>query len=66
MVFLISYYIVGVIVSLYFIFYYRLSNTTKTQPKKTDAIGGLIGPWVFPIQIIIHFFTRNNYKKHER
>ena len=63
MIYLVSYYIIGVIVSLYFTYYYRLSHTTKSAAKKTDAIGGIIGPWLFPLQIILHFFTRNNYKQ---
>lgn len=63
MIYLVSYYVIGVIVSLYFTYYYRLSNNTKSEPKKTDAIGGIIGPWIFPLQIILHFFTRNNYKQ---
>ena len=63
MFYLIAYYLIGVFVSIYFIYYYRLSNKTKSTPKKTDSLGALIGPWIFPLQIILHFFTRNNYKK---
>jgi hypothetical protein len=49
---LIIYYLIGVIVSLYFIWWYRLTN--RTAPKKTDGLGGLIGPWIWPFQIITH------------
>jgi len=56
--YILAYYVIGVVVSVYFIYYYRISNKTKSAPKKTDAIGGLIGPWLFPFQIILHFFTR--------
>lgn len=63
MIYLIVYYFIGVFVSIFFIYYYRLSNTTKSKPKKFDGIGGIIGPWLFPLQIVLHFFTRNNYKK---
>lgn len=49
----ITYYLIGFIVTAYFIRYYRFSST-KTAMKERDAIGGLIGPWLWPIQIIIH------------
>lgn len=54
MEYLILYYFIGVLVSIYFIYYYRLSNKTKSEPKKTDALGALIGPWVWPAQIYVH------------
>lgn len=64
MLYLISYYVIGVLVSLYFINYYRLSDKTKSKPSKNDALLALIGPWLFPLQIILHFFTRKKrYKK---
>jgi hypothetical protein len=55
MIYLLSYYIIGVIVSLYFTYYYRYSKLTKTKPRRSDAIGGIVGPWLFPLQIILHF-----------
>jgi hypothetical protein len=55
MIYLLSYYIIGVIVSLYFAYYYRYSKLTKTKPMRSDAIGGIVGPWLFPLQIILHF-----------
>jgi predicted permease len=58
--YLITYYIIGLIVSMYFIYYYRLSNKTKSSPSKNDAWLALIGPWVFPLQIVLHFFKRKN------
>lgn len=48
------YYLIGVTVSLYHIHYYRLSSKTKSDPKPSDSIGGLIGPWVWPLQIFQH------------
>lgn len=63
MIYLFYYYLIGVIVSLYFIYYYRISERTKSQPSKNDGWLGITGPWLFPIQIILHFFTRNNHKQ---
>lgn len=53
---LIGYYLIGVLVSLYFIWWYRLSG--RTAPKKTDGLGGLIGAWVWPFQIALHLYQR--------
>jgi hypothetical protein len=47
---------IGYIVSLYFIFYYRLSG--KTPPKATDSLMGLIGPFIWPLQIIWYIYLR--------
>lgn len=57
---LIIYYLIGILVSLYFIWWYRLSG--KTAPKKTDGLGGLIGPWVWPLQIIFHLVNKPKKK----
>lgn len=54
MIYIISYYFVGLLVSMYFIYYYRLSNKTKSKPSKNDGWLALMGPWVFPLQIIKH------------
>ena len=56
------YYLIGVLVSIYFMYYYRLSKKTKSAPHKTDAIGGLLVPWTWPVQIGLHFYARNKYK----
>lgn len=53
-----SYYIIGLIVSMYFIYYYRLCNKTKTEPSKNDAWLALFGVWIWSIQIIVHLFTK--------
>ena len=58
MKYLIIYYCIGVIVSLYFIWWYRLSN--RTAPKKTDGLGGLFGPWLWPFQIGLHIWKKFN------
>lgn len=63
MVYLVSYYLIGVVVSLYFIYYYRISERTKSQPSKNDGWLSIIGPWLFPVQIILYFFTRNNRER---
>lgn len=60
---IITYYIIGVLVSIYFIYYYRLSNNTKTEPSKNDAILAIIAPWVFPLQIIKHLSSDFRWKK---
>ena len=54
------YYVIGLFVSLYFIQWYRLSG--RTAPKKTDGLGGLIGAWVWPLQIILHIYQLNKKK----
>lgn len=56
MYYLILYYVVGMFVSLYFIYYYRISDKTKTPPNKNDGWLALIGVWLFPLQIIKHLF----------
>ena len=53
MKYVIIYYLIGVCVSSYFIWHYRYSKK-RGFPKSTDSIGGLIGPWVWPFQIIFH------------
>jgi hypothetical protein len=64
-IFIATYYVIGVLVSLYFIHYYRLSEKTKTQPKASDGIGAIIGPWVFPLQIIKHVMDRLNKRSNK-
>jgi len=54
MIYIISYYLIGVVVSIYFIYYYRLSIKTKSEPNKNDALLALIAPWAFPLQIVKH------------
>jgi hypothetical protein len=54
MLYIVIYYLIGVIVSLYNIHYYRMSPKTNKPPKPSDGLGGLIGPWVWPLQIIKH------------
>lgn len=51
---LITYYIIGFVVTSYFIKYYRFSKNHPRPVKKYDSIGGLLGPWIWPLQIIIH------------
>ena len=56
--YIICYYFIGVFVTLYFIYYYRLSNKTKTEPTKNDGWLAVIGVWFFPLQIIKHFIRK--------
>jgi hypothetical protein len=56
MKYIIWYYIIGVVVSAYMIWHYRGNKETKRAPKESDGIGALIGPWVWPIQIALHYF----------
>jgi hypothetical protein len=60
MTYLLSYYFIGVLVTLYFIYYYRLSPTTGTAPSKNDGWLAVIGPWLFPLQIVLHFYRNLN------
>lgn len=52
----IIYIIIGYVVSTYFIYYYRLSG--KTTPKKTDSLMGMIGPFIWPLQIAYHLYLK--------
>jgi hypothetical protein len=62
MKYLAIYYVIGVLVSLYHIYYYRLSEKTKDEPQKGDGIGAIIGPWLWPVQIVLHQFTKKRKK----
>jgi len=46
------YYLIGLLVSIFNIWYYRYSKW-KTQPKTSDAIAALLGVWVWPLQLIL-------------
>jgi hypothetical protein len=59
--YIVLYYFIGVIVSCYFIYYYRILG--RSNPKKTDALGGLIGPWVWPLQIIKHLGLMKKWRQ---
>ena len=56
MKYFIIYMTIGYVVSFYFINLFRLSGMTK--PKKNDALLGMIGPFIWPLQII-HYFIFN-------
>ena len=56
MKYVIIYYLIGFVVSLFFIWLYRFSNVqTTSKPKKTDSLFSLIGVWFWPIQILLGF-----------
>jgi hypothetical protein len=59
MKYVIAYYLIGFVVSAYHIWYYRFSSKTKGLPQVSDAVGALIGPWVWPLQIIKHIKDRS-------
>jgi len=50
--FILTYYLVGLAISLFNIWYYRYSKY-KTEPKTSDAIAALLGVWVWPLQLIL-------------
>lgn len=54
----ITYLVIGYLVSLYMIWFYRHREKTKSTPNQTDAIGALIGPFVWPLQILKHLFRK--------
>ena len=65
---IIIYYLIGLVISLFNIWYYRYSKY-KTQPKISDAIAALLGIWVWPIQLILFTYTlvinnKRNRAKH--
>jgi hypothetical protein len=48
------YLLIGVIVSVYMIHYYKIK---KNKPVTTeDALLAVIGPFVWPLQIVKHLF----------
>jgi hypothetical protein len=49
-----AYYLSGVLVTLLFIYHYRYEN--NKPPKVNDLILGMIGPWIFPLQIIYFIY----------
>ena len=55
--YLIYYYLIGVLVSLFHIWFYRYSKY-KQRESKNDAILALIGVWLWPIQIILFLYQR--------
>jgi len=50
------YLLIGVLVSVYMIHYYRIK---KNKPVTTaDTLLAVIGPFVWPLQIVKHIFDR--------
>jgi hypothetical protein len=50
------YLLIGVLVSVYMIHYYKIK---KNKPVTTaDALLAVIGPFVWPLQIVKHIFDR--------
>ena len=54
MLYISIWYLIGLFVSLYHIYYYRINEKTKQAPSKNDAWLALLGVWVWPVQIILH------------
>jgi uncharacterized membrane protein YwaF len=50
------YYIIGFIVSAFFIWRYRYSKYA-TKYKLSDSIMALIGPWIWPFQICYFLYS---------
>jgi len=55
--YVIIYYLIGMVVSTYHIWFYRYSKY-KQEPRKTDALAALIGVWLWPLQIVLFFYQR--------
>jgi hypothetical protein len=61
MKYVIIYYLIGTIVSLYHIWFYRYSKY-KQAPKKSDSWASLIGVWLWPAQIVLFFYQKKFLK----
>jgi len=59
----IIYYVIGLFVSGYFIYRFRFSKKYKTPSKNTDSIGGLIGTFIWPLQILFFILTYHKTNK---
>ena len=57
------YYLIGIVISIFHIWFYRYSKY-KQPPKKSDALASLIGVWLWPLQIVLFIYqlikTKNN------
>jgi len=56
---IIIYYLIGMIVSTYHIWYYRFSKN-RIRSKATDGLGALWGVWFWPIQLFFHLKHKYN------
>lgn len=61
---MLTYLIIGYIVSLFFSIYYRLYK--KKSAKQTDALAALIGIWFWPLQIVLHMVNYTRKDGHEK
>jgi hypothetical protein len=61
---LIIYYLIGVAVSSFHIWFYRYSKNRR-EPKRTDAFGSLFGVWLWPLQIAL-FVKQNLIQKQNK
>ena len=50
------YLLIGVFVSVYMINYYKIKQ--KKPIKTSDALLAVIGPFIWPLQIVKHIFDR--------
>lgn len=57
-----TYLAIGILVTIYYIWYYRYSKN-KTKPKKSDALLGLIAPLFWPAAILKDILDRKLKKK---
>jgi O-antigen/teichoic acid export membrane protein len=51
------YYLIGIIVSIFHIWFYRYSKFKKS-PKKSDSIAALFGMWLWPVQILLFLYQQ--------
>ncbi len=55
------YYLIGVVVSLYMIYFYLIK--LKREPKSSHIFLAMIGPLVWPLQIIKHVYDLYKMRK---
>lgn len=55
--YIIIYYGIGFIISLFHIWFYRYSKY-KQEPRKSDAWASLIGVWLWPLQVVLFLYQR--------
>ena len=50
------YLLIGVFVSVYMIYYYKIKQ--KKPVTTSDALLAVIGPFIWPLQIVKHIYDR--------
>ena len=60
MTLLVLYYLIGMVVSIFNIWFYRYSKY-KTAPRKRDSLSALFGVWLWPLQIYV-FYNQKRWR----